>query len=73
MVLVKGEWFDLYEVLEIIGDYKTSLARDDVIKMSTVMWDETKSQKDGITIKTCTFPDTNLTYCAISNKTFKNL
>ncbi len=61
------------EVLEIIGDYKTSLARDDVIKMSTVMWDETKSQKDGITIKTCTFPDTNLTYCAISNKTFKNL
>ena len=48
------------DVLKIIGDYKQSLARDSVIKMATVMWDETKSQKDGIIIKSCSFPSTNL-------------
>ena len=48
------------DVLKIIGDYKQSLARDSVIKMATVMWDETKSQKDGISSKSCSFPSTNL-------------
>ncbi len=48
------------KVLETIGNYEHSLARDAVIKMTTVMWDETKSQKDGITIKSCSFPETNL-------------
>lgn len=48
------------KVMGLIGNYDHSLANDSIIKMSTVMWDETKSQKDGITIKSCSFPDSNL-------------
>ena len=48
------------KVMKLISAYEHSLASDSVIAMSTVMWDETKSQKDGIIIKSCTFPESNL-------------
>lgn len=47
-------------VMELIGNAEHTLSKDSIIKLSTVMWDETKSQKDGITIKTCSFPDSNI-------------
>lgn len=48
------------QVMELIGSFPTTLASENIIKMSTVMWDETKSQKDGITAKTCKFPESNI-------------
>lgn len=47
-------------VLEDICNYEHSMANDGIVEMSTVMWDETKSQKDGISVKACDFPATNL-------------
>lgn len=47
-------------VLEIIGNYPHSLSGDGIIKMSTVMWDETKSLKEHITTKSCKFPESNI-------------
>lgn len=50
----------MVDVLEMICDYEHSMSADGIIEMSTVMWDETKSQKDGINVKACEFPETNL-------------
>ena len=50
----------MVDVLELICGYEHSMSADDIIEMSTVMWDETKSQKDGINLKACEFPKTNL-------------
>ena len=43
-----------------IGDYSFTLGNQGLSIKSTVMWDETKSQKDGISIKACAFPTDNL-------------
>lgn len=48
------------KVMELIGNAEHTLSKDSIIKMATVMWDETKSQKDGITVKTCSFPESNI-------------
>ncbi len=50
----------LLKVMELICYSDHTIAKDEIIINSTVMWDETKSQKDGIIIKKCTFPDINL-------------
>lgn len=65
------------KVMKLIDNYEHSLAKDSIIKMSTVMWDETKSQKDGIIFKTCSFPDTNMStiysgpHIGLANPIFK--
>jgi len=46
--------------LNHMGDYPYSLGNQGIDIRSTVMWDETKSQKDGISIKACAFPTDNL-------------
>ena len=51
---------DMLSVLNDILSYSNSLASDELVEMSTVMWDETKSQKDGITVKSCSFPLTEI-------------
>ena len=48
------------KVMELIGNAEHTLSKDSIIKMATVMWNETKSQKDGITVKTCSFPESNI-------------
>ena len=50
----------LVNVLEIIDSYPHSIKNDDLIEMSTVMWDETKSLREGIIIKKEDFPITNI-------------
>lgn len=50
----------LIDVLEIINGYSHSLKIDDLIEISTVMWDETKSLREGITAKYEDFADENL-------------
>lgn len=50
----------LIDVLEIINGYSHSLKIDDLIETSTVMWDETKSLREGITKKYEDFADENL-------------
>ncbi|WP_044933350.1 Eco57I restriction-modification methylase domain-containing protein [Oribacterium sp. NK2B42] len=50
----------LIDVLEIINDYPNSLRNDDLVDMSTVMWDETKSLKEHITAKFEDFPLDNI-------------
>lgn len=50
----------LIDVLEIINDYRHSIKADDLIEISTVMWDETKSLREGITEKYEDFADENI-------------
>lgn len=50
----------LIEVLTIINNYEHSIKKDELVDISTVMWDETKSLKDGITKKFEDFPIDNI-------------
>lgn len=67
----------LIQALEKIKEFPSTLGNQNSIVMSTMMWNETESQKDGITIGTCTFPDTNIgtiysgPHIGLSNPVFK--
>ena len=50
----------LISVLIIINNYEHSIKNDELVEMSTVMWDETKSLREGITCEFESFPDDNL-------------
>lgn len=50
----------LIDVLSIINDYEHSIKKDNLLDMSTVMWDETKSLKDGITKIFEDYPTNNI-------------
>lgn len=50
----------LIDVLEMINDYSHSIKNDDLIELSTVMWDETKSLREGITEKYEDFAEENI-------------
>lgn len=65
------------EILEKIGNYPTTIRSEKVIEQSTVMWDETKSQKEGIIINKPSFSEDTLKiiYCGpnigLANPIFK--
>lgn len=50
----------LVDVLSLINDYQHSVKRDNLVDFSTVMWDETKSLKEGITSVFEGFPESSI-------------
>lgn len=50
----------LIDVLMIIDSYEHSIKNDELVELSTVMWDETKSLKEKIIAKYENFPSSNI-------------